>query len=110
MKIANIRDFTTPEGLVEKVITVEKSKEGVFEAEKVAATENFLSLGKDGSALPVYDIEYKVASSRGNNHYNVRSTVYDKNLYVLTCQCKEDSYDSVKDITAAILNSLEIKQ
>ena len=36
MRINNIREFATADGLAEKVLAVEKAKDGVFEVEKIA--------------------------------------------------------------------------
>jgi len=55
-----------------------------------------------------YDIEYKVESSRGLNHYSSRSTIANKKLYVFTAQCKEDSFLEVGENIRQILDSLVV--
>jgi len=119
VKINNIKDFTTPQGLSEKVSNVEKSKEGVFEVDVISYRENTTPVSSNGN-FPSYDLEYKIDSryylllillmlmlllllllfniSRGKNHYVIRSTVVDKKLYVFTAQCKEDNYEELKGI------------
>jgi len=106
VRISKIQDFATPDGLAEKVLTVERNKEGVFEAVKISASESFIPV--IDNMLPVYDIEYKIDSSRGKNRYGIRTTVYNKKLYVLTCQCKDDSFPSLSSTTKEILNSLTL--
>ena len=64
VRINSILDFTTPEGLGEKVANVELSKEGVYSAEVVLA-----ALSSNPACVnteyPSYDVEYKIDSSRG---------------------------------------------
>mmetsp|Transcript_19979 Transcript_19979/g.33464 ORF Transcript_19979/g.33464 Transcript_19979/m.33464 type:complete len:238 (+) Transcript_19979:74-787(+) len=122
VKINNIKEFTSPSGLAEKVVNVEKAKEGVFETEVLGSKETVVPrllsdnrdtvISTENSAMQeplfAYDIEYKVDSSRGLNHYVVRSAVGNKKLYVFTAQCKEASYPEVKDVTRQILDSLVI--
>lgn len=55
-----------------------------------------------------YDLEYKVDSSRGLNHYNVRTTILNKKLYVFTVQCKEETFNELQINSKEILNSLLI--
>ena len=110
VRINNIRDFTTPDGLAEKVLNVERSKDGVFEVEKVASSETNLPIGEEKKLIPAYDIEYKVDSSRGKNHYDIRTTVHDKKLYILTCQCKESTFPQVHDTIRNIIDSFSIIQ
>jgi hypothetical protein len=137
VKISSIQDFTTPAGLADKVVAVEKGKDGVFETEVLEAKQSSVTVAVANpintpggaspspvsvspvSASPVsasvspvsltgYDIEYKVDSSRGLNHYSVRSTIANKQLYVFTAQCKEDSFLQLKADIREILDSLVI--
>jgi hypothetical protein len=128
VKISSIQDFTTPAGLADKVVAVEKGKDGVFETEVLEAKQSSVTVAvanplnpypSGAGASPVsasvspvsltgYDIEYKVDSSRGLNHYSVRSTIANKQLYVFTAQCKEDSFLQLKADIREILDSLVI--
>lgn len=108
VKIQSIEEFTTAAGLAEKVLNTERAKEGVFEATLISASETSVPIIADGSTRLAYDIEYKIDSSRGLNHFNVRATVKDKKLFVFTAQCKEDNYVELKDTTADILKSLTL--
>eukprot|EP01038_Epipyxis_sp_PR26KG_P012011 gene12011-16079_t len=104
VKINSIKDFSTPAELGDKVVAVELSKEGVYEASIITANEVDIPI----SNIPAYFIEYKVDSSRGKNHYNVKSAIFNKNLYILTSQCKEGSYPNLEKITKEILDSFII--
>lgn len=117
MRINDIREFATADGLAEKVLQVERAKDGVFEVEKIAASEALIPIStQDGTdkkseiLLPVYDIEYKVDSSRGKNFYDIRTTVFDKKLYILTCQSKVETISAIKDTTRDIIDSFSIIQ
>jgi hypothetical protein len=108
VKIKNIHDFTTPQGLSDKLLKVEQSKEGVYDVNILNAFEVSLNNPYIDSnemdkmvTIPAYIIEYKVDSSRGENHYMVLSSVRDSNLYVFTIQCKEKNYE---DLTSTINN------
>ena len=117
VRINNIREFASADGLAEKVLEVERAKDGVFEVEKIAASEALIPIStEDGDdkipevLLPVYDIEYKVDSSRGKNYYDIRTSVFDKKLYILTCQSKLETVSDIKDRTKDIISSFSIIQ
>ena len=108
VKINDITEFSTPKGLADKVVKVELSKDGVFEADIVSYGQSTESVSKTGNKV-AYDIEYKIDSSRGKNHYNIKTTVIDKKLYVFTVQCKEDAYAELADTSKAIIDSFKIE-
>lgn len=115
VKLANIKDFTTPTGLAEKLEKVEMGKEGVKEVNILRAVEVQVpspDANNDGSPIsnyiPAYDLEYKVDSTRGYNHYNVKATIYNSQLYVFTAQSKEETYDSLSPKIVKIMDSLVI--
>ena len=121
MKLPNIREFTTPTGLGEKVRKVEESKEGVKEVEIIQAKETSIPISRDVSTaktsleeetspILAYAIEYKVDSTRGLNHYNVKATIYNNNLFVFTAQSKEDSYPALRSNIVDIIESLVISK
>jgi hypothetical protein len=106
-RINNILEFDTPEGLGEKIVQVELAKDGVYEARVLSATQSIRPAvrpkegqGRDDgggggvSMYPSYDVEYTVDSSRGQNHYLIKATVFKSKLYVLTAQAKQSSFSS----------------
>ena len=104
-KINNIREFTTPEKLGQKVVDLELSKDGVSSCELVAATESMYN------DVPVYNIQYTVQSSHGNNIYFVKSFVRDKQLIVFTVQVKDKLYkdnESIRDTVDNIYKSFSV--
>jgi len=105
VKIASIREFADPPGLADKVVKVEKSKEGVFDASVLAAQESAKPVA---DAVPAYEIEYKIDSSRGQNHYLVKATIIDSKVYVFTVQCKEETYARLAPAAHEIIDSLKI--
>jgi PsbP len=107
VKINDIKEFASPSALAQKVVDVEKSKEGVFEADVISSGESKLPISSEGKLA--YDIEYKVDSSRGQNHYFVKTSVVDKKLYVFTVQCKEESVAELTETAKAIIDSFKLK-
>ena len=105
VKIASIREFADPPGLADKVVKVEKSKEGVFEASVLAAQESAKPVA---DAVPAYEIEYKIDSSRGQNHYLVKATIIDSKVYVFTVQCKEETYAKLAPAAHMIIDSVKV--
>lgn len=109
VRIKSIVDFATPQGLGDKVVGVELGKEGVFEATVVSAkVSDKPAVRGDPAAYPSYDVEYKIDSSRGQNHYVIKATVLNKKLYVFTAQAKEASYGELAPKIKSIVESLEI--
>jgi len=109
VKISNIKQFATPQELADKVVKVELSKEGVFEANVLAASESQISSSLADPTVPAFEIEYKIDSSRGQNHYLVKTTVIQSRLYVFTAQCREDSFPTLKKSLAEIVDSFKVK-
>ena len=120
-KVSNIKEFANePLVLANKLVDVEKSKEGVFDVEIVNAYETEIKpiqISNDNtiapptvaiSPSPSYIIEYKVDSSRGRNHYLVKSVIRDKKLLVATVQCKEDDYEKLSQEAKSIIDSVQL--
>jgi hypothetical protein len=122
VKISSIKElFKEPSDLANKLKEVEQSKEGVYEVNIIQTVESLVpvavDINNDNQKLekeriienkPAYIIEYKVDSSRGQNHYLVKSTIVNKRLYVATVQSKEISYPLISDEANAMINSLTI--
>lgn len=108
VRIGNIRDFATPEGLAERVVQVEKSKEGVFEANVLSARESARPVSLADPSIPAYEIEYMVDSSRGQNHYVVKTTVIDSKLYVFTVQSKEATFPAISNSAFDIIATFHV--
>lgn len=65
--------------------------------------------GEDSSTgIDAYDLEYQVESTRGLNHYNVRTTILNKNLFVFTVQYKQEDTERMRALGVEILDSLRI--
>ena len=71
----------------------------MFEAAIISSSE---SKDSSNTPYPVYDIEYKIDSSRGKKHYYVKATIVDKRLYVFTVQANEDTLDDINIKNTAI--------
>lgn len=106
MKINSIRQFSSPGDLAQRVVEVERSKEGFMDAEVLGAASSSIPPTASEAA---YDLEYKVLSTRGLNHYKVRTTILDKKLFVFTVQFKEEDFDRLHDVGDEILDSLTIQ-
>lgn len=133
VKIADIRDFfKEPAALANKLVEVEKSKEGVFEVNVLQAVQSTVPLVspsttvEPSSAPPVtsteevqkelpstatataYTIEYKVDSSRGQNHYLVKATVVSRRLLVATVQTRDEDFSGLSVEANRMLESLSV--
>ena len=106
VKINSIEEFATPSDLAKRVVDVEKSKDGVFEADIISYGESKTPISASGR--PAYDIEYKIESSHGNNHYVIKTSVVNKKLYVFTVATKEDSFAGLSDTARAIVDSFQL--
>jgi len=63
------------------------------------------------SDVPVYNIQYTVQSSHGNNIYFVKSFVRDKQLIVFTVQVKDKLYkdnEDIRDTVDSIYSSFSV--
>ena len=115
VKVNTIKDiFKEPLLLANKVTQVEKSKEGVFDVTILNTNEDTVKLVSSPDSTqttpPVaYIVEYKIDSSRGKNHYLVKSTIVNKKLYVATVQTKDaDWKDEIPATAAKLIDSLVI--
>lgn len=112
VKIESVEQFASPSELAKRVLAVEQGKEGYIEGEVLSAQKSALSstATTDSESLPltVYDLDYKIETTRGLNHFLVRTAVANKRLYVLTTQCKESSYENLSPLMHEIASSLTI--
>ena len=107
VRIKSIVDFATPEGLGQKVVNVELTKEGVYTADVISAALSPSPASKNPN-FPSYDVEYKIDSSRGKNHYLIKATVVDSKLFVFTAQTKEASFGELEPKLRQIMTSLRL--
>lgn len=118
-KISSIKEFAeNPMVLANKLISVEKSKDGVFEVDIVNAYETEIKPINSGSTSTstnlqpspsvAYVIEYKVDSSRGQNHYLVKSVIRNKKLFVATVQAKDGDFDGLSKEANMMINSIQL--
>jgi hypothetical protein len=139
VKIANIKDFfKEPSALANKLVEVEKSKEGVFDVFVLQAIQSsvpvmsstaastlsennnnennnsdneaaIISPSSTATSATAYTIEYKVDSSRGQNHYLVKVTVVvDRRLLVATVQTRDEDYSTLTSEATRTLDSLMV--
>lgn len=82
------------------------TKDGVLESIALKWGESKTPISV--SNLPAYEIEYKVESTRGKNHYFIKTSVVNKKLYVFTVQCKEDSVVELAETAQSIIDSFKV--
>ena len=105
VKIPSLANFGKPDVLANKVQSVEKSKEGVFDVTMINAIESTPAYDN----IPAYVLEYIVDSSRGKNHYLVKTTIVNQNLYVFTIQGTDEMYPKLSSIAQTMVNSFEVQ-
>jgi hypothetical protein len=106
VKVEKITSFSSPNKVAERVLAIEQSKEGYINGKIISTSESIIKI--DNIDIPIYDIEYVITSTRGENHYKVRATIYKKLLYVFTAQCKEESYSTLEDEINQTINSFRL--
>lgn len=96
--------FGTPEEVAARVVTAEVNRDGVFEVTLLEDPKK-VSDSKESS----YILEYLSDGKRGKkvilNKICVSST---KLLYVLTAQCKQDDYPTLKKEMKTAVNSFQV--
>lgn len=106
VKIDNIKSFKSPSELGDRVLNVEKDKDGFIDGKVNRVEEEFIVKENDPTSFPVYKVDYSVESTRGKNHYVAKATVVDKKLFVLTVQIKEADYEDYKTSIGKVVDSL----
>lgn len=107
VKVNSLTDFASPQEVGNKVIAVEKAKDGVFYSKLLSADLSRASMNAD---FPSYDIEYEVESSRGSNHYSVKTSIIEKRLFVFTVQSAEKDAEALKNDVRYILDSIHVER
>ena len=67
-----------------------------------------MSPSSTATSATAYTIEYKVDSSRGQNHYLVKATVVDRRLLVATVQTRDEDYSTLTSEATRTLDSLMV--
>mmetsp|Transcript_9958 Transcript_9958/g.26536 ORF Transcript_9958/g.26536 Transcript_9958/m.26536 type:complete len:254 (+) Transcript_9958:32-793(+) len=104
VKINSVSEFGTAEAVGNRVIELEKKKDGVSTARLVSSTE----VQKGG--LTYYEIEYVVDTSHGGEkHFIASSTITGKNLYVMTAQAKTTDFAASEPALRHVISSFTVK-
>mmetsp|Transcript_15812 Transcript_15812/g.39293 ORF Transcript_15812/g.39293 Transcript_15812/m.39293 type:complete len:385 (+) Transcript_15812:69-1223(+) len=106
VKITSLQEFGTPEEVAARVVTAEVNRDGIFEVtllkDPYGEKDDTVSTS---SGLLTYNLEYLSVGKRGNKHYmNKIGISPDQLLYVLTAQCKEDSF---KDLEKQMVDTVK---
>lgn len=105
VKITSIEIFGSPKEVGDKVIAVERKKDGVTSADLIRYGS---TKGDDG--LTHYIVEYKVDSSRGQKHFVAKATITGGQLFVLTAQAKEANFSDVETILNRIVETFQVQR
>lgn len=88
VKLASLESFGDPAFVADKIIGVERKKDGVLSADLLGS-----SADKDTAGKTYYEVEYASENVHsGLNHYISRIAIQDEKLYVFTAQSKEKDY------------------
>lgn len=104
--------FITPEKLADKILAVEREKEGFIDGAIVAIEQSNIPIAsktntnKDQSLIPAYNIDYQVETTRSKSHFLVKASIYNKNLYIFTIQCPQSSFDQLRSEMKDMLESI----
>ena len=83
----------------QRVVNVEKGRDGVLSAELKSAVK------AEAGGVTYYDIDYVNESKRGNNHYATRVAIRDGKLYTLEVRTKIADYAELEAEVRAIVSS-----
>jgi hypothetical protein len=107
VRIERIEDFGAARDIGERVVALERKKDGVISAELVQAVQYPSQVQ---SPLTYYLCEYRVNSTRGGErHYAAKVTITGKQLYVMTVQCKENQWEKYAPLFREVLDSFEVR-
>mmetsp|Transcript_93346 Transcript_93346/g.237600 ORF Transcript_93346/g.237600 Transcript_93346/m.237600 type:complete len:283 (+) Transcript_93346:68-916(+) len=98
----SLADVGTAAEIGEKILKIERKKDGLINAEVLAATRATV----DGVFIDV--IEYRVETTRGFNHFLNRVALVNGKLYTLTSQCPEDQWPTLEKSARAIIESFRL--
>lgn len=100
----------TPAQLADKVLQVEKGKEGYINGNinhVAQVTVPLLSSsGVVEGSIPAYSLDYQVESTRGKNHFFVKAIISQQKLFIYTIQCKQLQYFDLQPIMQEMLDSI----
>lgn len=102
VKLVSLEAFGTPEFVGNRIVSVEKGRDGVLGAELVEASSTQVA------GITYYDIDYSNESTRGNNYYVARVAIQDGKLYALTVQTKIADYSEVAPEVKAVVRSFRV--
>ena len=102
VKLESLESFGTPDFVGNRIVTVEKGRDGVTGAELKQASKVVVG------GVTYYDIDYVNESKRGNNHYAARVGIQEGKLYVLTVQTKIKDFDEIEGEVRAVVDSFRI--
>ena len=102
IKLASLEKFGDPTFVAERVVNVERNKNGVREVKLLDAA----NAPRDG--LSYYTMEYEVDSERGYYHYLAKLTVANGFLYVLTAKVKDGSWEEGRPAVQKILDTMQV--
>ncbi|KAL3896192.1 MAG: hypothetical protein SGPRY_013327, partial [Prymnesium sp.] len=102
VKIKALEDFGTPEEVAERIITVEKGRDGV-------KTVSLRQVDAARGSPSYYTVEYLTESSRGIKVFRCKYCITSRGLYVLQAQANANVFDaqdaSVRDSVRNIVDS-----
>lgn len=104
VKLSSLETFGTPEFVGERVVGVERRKEGVVSADLLSASKEE---GENGEMY--YNIAYTNESSHGNNHYISRIAIRDEKLFVFTVQSKTRDFEDLSESMLAMAKSFSLQ-
>lgn len=112
VKIDSLEAFGTLDQTTERVLGVEKTRDGV---ESVTLRSNAAEAADESAGTPsYYTIEWLTVSSRGTKVFSCKYCIANQKLYVLQAQAKADAFDgddsTVRDTLRQIVASFRVRR
>lgn len=97
VRISSLAEFGTPEEVAAKVVLAEVNRDGVLDVQLVEdPLSGTITLDDGNTTTTYYQLNYRSNGKRGTKRFIAKFYVINGKLYAFTAQCKEDTYDAIK--------------
>jgi hypothetical protein len=108
VRLQSLSEFGSPGEVAAKVVTAEVNRDGVFDVKLMDdPIEQKGDAGSEGTSSGLV-LDYLSSGKRGDKRFIAKFFVQKGKLYVLTAQCKQADYDTVKTELLEAVDSFRV--
>jgi hypothetical protein len=108
VRLQSMAEFGTPGEVAAKVVTAEVNRDGVFDVKLMDdPIEQRGDKGSEGTSNGLV-LDYLSSGKRGDKRFIAKFFVENEKLYVLTAQCKQADYETVKKELLEAVDSFRV--